>query len=269
MLKLDRYIIGLLSILLLASCEVVREDERLLPLVVTNDTTGRAQVLLEFTGFRCMNCPKAAAVADTLHQIYGDRLIEVSMHPASNPFTQGAAQYNYTCPDADTYYRYLGGNATTAFPTGNINLTTRGGSSLNDYHEWAAWLVQQMSEPTTVHIEARATYDADARKVTVNTSWYTTDPGYYNLVTWLVEDSVLGIQAMPDNSVNTSYYHRHVLRQAVGDVWGETIHANLFLDDNTVVFTLPEAYNSKHCSIVVAVLNEAKKIINARQTTIQ
>jgi hypothetical protein len=29
---------------------------------------------------------------------------------------------------------------------------------------------------------------------------------------WLIEDSVKGVQAMPDNSVNTEYYHRHVLR---------------------------------------------------------
>ena len=29
---------------------------------------------------------------------------------------------------------------------------------------------------------------------------------------WLVEDSVLGVQAMPDGSINTQYYHRHMLR---------------------------------------------------------
>ena len=34
---------------------------------------------------------------------------------------------------------------------------------------------------------------------------------------WLVEDSVLGVQAMPDGSVNMEYYHRHMLRDIQAD----------------------------------------------------
>ena len=34
---------------------------------------------------------------------------------------------------------------------------------------------------------------------------------------WLVEDSILGVQAMPDGTIDMAYYHRHVLRDIQAD----------------------------------------------------
>ena len=97
MLRIGKHIAFILSVLLFTACEVISENERLIPAPVPVDSTERTHVLIEFTGFRCVNCPKASAAAEALKQTYGERLIVVAMHPASNPFTQGAAQYDYTC----------------------------------------------------------------------------------------------------------------------------------------------------------------------------
>jgi len=114
------------------------------------------------------------------------------MHPASNPFTQG--RYDYTCPAADSIYRLMGGDASTPFPTGNINRTKYKDSYFIDPSEWATALLQAIRDSvnTTPLSDATVSY-------------------------WLIEDSVKGVQAMPDNSVNMEYYHRHVLRAIAAD----------------------------------------------------
>ena len=155
--------IYMVILLVCAGCEVIQESDRLIPF--ERETGGtRKHVLIEFTGFRCVNCPDAAKQAQLLQEQYGEELVVVSMHPASNPFTQG--RYDYTCPAADSIYRLMGGDS-----------------------EWATALLQAIRDSvnTTPLSDATVSY-------------------------WLIEDSVKGVQAMPDNTVNTEYYHRHVLR---------------------------------------------------------
>ena len=269
MVRIGKYIATMLSVIVLAGCEVIGESERLVPVPVPVDSTERAHVLIEFTGFRCVNCPKASAEAEELKQTYGERLIVVAMHPASNPFTQGAAKYDYTCEEADVYYRYMGGNATTPFPTGNINIVDYEEGYLNDYPTWATLLAQQMSQPTQVHLNVLAVLESSMNIVTVTTTASADKKQDYRLVTWLIEDSIQGAQAMPDGTVNREYYHRHVLRMATGDPWGENRTIPFTPIAVTTTMTLPDGCDMQHCSIVVAALDDKNRIINARQTTIQ
>ena len=165
----------------LTSCEVIPESEQLIPVQIP-DTSAHRHVLLEFTGFRCVNCPAAAETAANLQHLYGDKLIVIALHPASNPFTQGA--YDYTCPEADSIYQFLGGLPTTSFPTGSIDMRLFDDSYFVSPADWATKLNTLHHTPSTIH----------------HTSY------------WLVEDSICGPQAMPDGTVNMQYYHRHVLR---------------------------------------------------------
>ena len=79
-------------------CEIIPADEQLIP--IEPGQGGRRHVLVEYTGFRCVNCPAAAEKARELEERYEGQLYIVSLHPASNPFTQG--KYDYTCPEADS-----------------------------------------------------------------------------------------------------------------------------------------------------------------------
>lgn len=222
----------------LTGCEVIGENERLIEVPVVADSERRI-VLVEFTGFRCVNCPKAAEEAETLKELYGDMLITVSMHPASNPFTQGA--YDYTCEAADVYYQYMGGTATTPFPKGNVNFRDDGKGYLHDYPEW----------PTLVAEEtAREIESAAVRRLT-----------------WIVEDSVPGVQAMPDGSVDMHYYHRHVLRGTVGDVWGEP--SSTLPDTVPAGLVLPDGCNPTHCSIVYVLIDEDYCVVDAKELRIK
>ena len=70
--------------LLLAGCQVIPEDQQLLPLPNAQPVSNA--LLIEFTGFLCVNCPTAAEEARHLHEAYPDNLVVVAMHPADNLF---------------------------------------------------------------------------------------------------------------------------------------------------------------------------------------
>jgi len=213
-------------ILTLCACEVINEADRLIPVPLPQSSDHR-HVLLEFTGFRCVNCPEAAEKAASLQALYGENLIVIALHPASNPFTQGAAEYDYTCPEADSIYRFMGGTETTPFPTGNIDMKPTENGYLIDHVEWGARLNTAMTD----------------------TLWDPNTP--HQISYWLVEDSVLGAQIMPDGSTNMNYYHRHVLRAI----------------SNEPIGRLPEKCNPAHCSVVTIYtdLND-KHILQAYET---
>lgn len=199
-------------------CEIIPADEQLI--LIDTGESGRRHVLVEYTGFRCVNCPAAAEKARELEERYEGQLYIVSLHPASNPFTQG--KYDYTCPEADSIYRWMGGNASTPFPTGNIDLKPYNGNWFIDPQEWATALYETMKDKLVPSPEEK------------------TETAY-----WLIEDSVKGAQAMPDNSVNMEYYHRHVLR-AIADK--EPID-------------IPEGCDARHLSVLVLTLDPNDKHI--------
>lgn len=221
MRKLFVYI---LTALILVSCEVIDWNDRFIP--VDGQTGTRKHVLIEFTGFRCVNCPTAAETAQSLEAMYEGQLYVVSLHPASNPFTQG--KYDYTCPAADSIYQWMGGDVTTPFPAGSIDLEPFEGEWFADMSSWA----------TMVYL---------AMKDSVAPSLDEPEKSY-----WLIEDSVLGVQAMPDGTVNNQYYHRHVLRD---------------VNANKEQLEIKDSYNKQQLYLLELYLDpNDKHIINAYET---
>ncbi len=260
----------LTALCMFTGCEVIGENERLIAVQLPVDSAGRNHVLIEFTGFRCVNCPKADTVAEKLRHTYGERLITVAMHPASNPFTRGADKYDYTCPAADTYYLYMGGNATTPFPTGNIDMLASADGFLSVYPLWATRLAEQMGEPASVQLAASASLKPASRQLTVRTRCFAIDKQDLQMAVWLVEDSIIGAQALPPyGTVDTAYCHNHVLRAALSAEWGEPVTAQPQPEELIFDTALPEGCDAKHCSVVVVAMDQNKSIINAKQIKIE
>ena len=239
-------------ILALCACEVIPENARLIP-TEADPNGNRTHVLLEFTGFRCVNCPTAAETARTLQSIYGDKLIVVALHPATNPFTQGL--YDYTCPAADSVYLFMGGTASTPFPTGNIDLTQRNEHWFFDHAEWPATVDEAMKDSVcpTLHVQAES--DTIERDINIYAScdYYFSVARDALLALWLVEDSIQGAQAMPDGSANMEYYHRHVLRAVADDKpFGIPTSPELM----RFHMPLPAACNPDKCTIVGLLLDK-------------
>lgn len=244
-------------------CEVIKEEDRYLPMPVPY--SARTHVMIEFTGFRCVNCPKASETAQDLKNVYGEQLVVVAMHPASNPFTQGL--YDYTCPAADVYYQTCGGTAQTPFPTGSIDLQTENNSYFFDPSEWAARLNRVMQDTVCPYLRSEIA-DATTDTLTVITyaSSATTKEG--RIAIWLVEDSIQGVQAMPDGSVNTQYYHRHMLRTTgIDGAWGTTCQISPLVTRIEQQIVLPEDCRPAYCTIVTVLMDQNdNNILQAYET---
>ena len=265
-----RIYIGLLAVLMCA-CEVIKEEERLIPLPREEFRTNRTHVLIEYTGFRCVNCPTAAELAQSLVQLYDSQLIVVAMHPASNPFTQGAAKFDYTTPAADVYYQFMHGTKTTPFPIGNIDFTPENEQYLFEPNMWAAQLSRVMNDSTRVSVSVEAEIDTLTRQIAVTTKLFSDTLIDCRLALWLVEDSVLGAQAMPDGTNNMAYYHRHLLRESLDEeAWGKAVFVKGEEEAFSTTHSLPEKYNAQQCHIVAVLMDkEDYHILNAKQTPIK
>lgn len=256
-----KHLLSILSLaFLLAACEVIDPADRLLPVDAVPQSS-RRHVLLEFTGFRCVNCPSAEATAVELQSLYAERLIVIALHPASNPFTKGV--YDYTCPAADSVYRFVGGTASTPFPTGCINLTPDAeGHYFRDHELWGAALLLAMQDTVCPSLSLTATLDTLTRRVDARISYSSRDD--MRVALWLVEDSVVGPQAMPDGSVLMDYTHRHVLRTSAFDTpFGVPALAGA----TTTYIPLPDGCDAAHCSLVALLLDATNyHILNAYET---
>ena len=250
-----------LSAVVLMSCQVIKEEDRLIE-VGNTEPVSRA-LIAECTGFKCMNCPNAPQTAYTLLKTYSENLVVVELHPKTNTFCQTKKpEYDYTCPEADTIYTWLGGTSTTPFPTGSVNFST----GLVDYLEWPALVRMAIVKETIgkIHVQVNR---LDGRNIEVG--WHAEaasskagDDGKtieLQTMLWLIEDSIVGPQKMPDGSTNMEYVHNHVLRASVlPHVFGRTdsyIVNQPANDIHTLTYMVPQMNNGQsirleHCAIV-------------------
>ena len=205
--------------LMLVGCQVIPENEQILPLPVTAPQSN--SLLIEFTGFLCVNCPTAAAEAQRLHEAYPDNLVVVAMHPSDNHFTQTTiAEYDYTCPEANVYYNYFGGTGTTPFPTGTVDFQ----QGWLDYPSWGAAVRNSVMQKKHGHVEMELSkIDDESRSFAFSLVVSADSTLEAQVLLWLVDDNVQGAQLMPDGSENMNYTHRHMLRASVlEDPWGSS-----------------------------------------------
>ena len=259
--------------LALSACEVIPENEQIVEVFTPADTSQykRASLLVEFSGWRCMNCPNAAAVAHELQEQYGEELVVVVMHPESNPNTRyGNNQaVNFTCPEADSVYIHMGGTNATPFPTGNINYHMQDNSYFSSSDTWATQVSQYYGGSTI--IMQQSVY-CDAKDVTIDVELYHLGSSSQldaTLQIWLTEDGIVGKQIMPDGKTNNEYTHNHLLRASVlPSVWGEAhVLPNLTPKNFTYHYTLPDKVVAENCHIV-SVLSVGGIVVQTKETKI-
>lgn len=252
---------------LFAACEVIAPEDRNKEIFTPTDPSAvkRTSLLIEYSGWRCMNCPIAADAAHNLQEQYGEQLVVVVMHPESNPNTRytnnkgkvDESVKQYICPEADSIYVKMGGTATTEFPRGNVNMVK---DETNGYfyqwQEWATQVSQAYANPQPMLLALEVQGNTDSRDIWMaiditNLDTKTTDA---TLQVWVTEDSVMGKQYMPDGTQNKNYAHNHLLRASITPIWGDKISMNAHMTQQVVYeYTLPEKVVKENCNIVALV----------------
>ena len=204
--------------LALTACSNIGEDERLLP-IETSDF--RRNVLIEdFTGQKCVNCPKATDAINDIIKAFGeDHVIAVAIH--SGPFSvtgsKGLAT-DFTQQYWDAWFTNEGQ------PIAKINR----GAATNEYGNWSYDAMKAMLEETDVDIALDTKYDAAKQTVEVCAIVSGMPDEKAHLQVWLTEDGIVATQYMPDDQpAKKDYIHNHILRDALNGAWGEELTFNV------------------------------------------
>lgn len=227
----------------LVACDHIPEDERFI--YVKPAAVSRTVLIEDFTGQRCVNCPNATEAIEQLIEQYGDSgVIAVGIH--SGPFGKSTPLLT---AEGDEYYNYW---KVQEQPSGMVNR-----HAVSNYPSWAAQVYEEIQKTAPMSIKLEVELDKDARKIEVTSRMMATD-GNVNgkLQLWLVEDSIVSPQFMPDGTAMRDYVHNHVFRQSINGTWGEDV--TIPEGDSRVAFSsldIVETYNIDHLSVVAFVYN--------------
>lgn len=259
---------------LLTSCEVIPNGEQEKVIFTPTDPSAvkRTSLLIEYSGWQCVNCPTAAEEAHRLKELYGENLVVVVMHPESNPNTRhnNKPALNYTCPEADSVYLMMGGTNTTPFPTGNINMVKDASKGyFQDFAQWATQVSQAYENPKPVLLSQEVRGYADSRDIwmAVDITNLDTKAIEATLQVWLTEDSVIGSQKKPEGT-DKEYAHNHLMRASITPMWGEILPIDAHMTQQAVYeYTLPDKVVKENCNIV-AIVSINGEVVQASETKI-
>ena len=259
---------------LLTSCEVIPAGKREEVIFTPTDPSAvkRSSLLIEYSGWQCVNCPTAAEEAHRLKELYGEDLVVVVMHPESNPNTRhnNKPALNYTCPEADSIYIVMGGTNTTPFPTGNVNMVqvaTKG--YFQDFDKWGTLISQAYATPKPILLsqEVKGTMDSKDINIVVDITNLDTQAIEATLQVWLTEDSVMGSQKKPEGT-DKNYAHNHLMRASISPLWGEKLPIDAHMTQQVVYeYPLPDKVVKENCNIV-SLVSVNGEVVQAKETRI-
>ena len=201
-----------------------------------NMNTERNVLIEDFTGHKCTYCPWAA---DNAHQIKLDnpgRVYIASIHGSPNGisgFQTVDANYphDFTNEDGLEISIYFGTNdgGFPGNPRGPVSRITYGGNIFQHPQEWNDMTNSAIAQNNLkVNLQAQSEYYPETRGYFLFTEIdilaTELDPNNLAQVVYLMEDSLVGDQKMEDNSHNTTYIHRDIMRGCIdGRAFGRTL----------------------------------------------
>lgn len=201
------------------------------PVFSANPNTQRSVLIEDFTGHLCTYCPPAADTAHALHNQYGDRVLAATIH--AGPTGLGAFQetstlfpIDWTNPEGLAIGAYFGGMAGSAFignPRGSVSRILTGGQYTQATGDWRSVVENALPSPLKVNLQSEANYYPSTRGVFLHAEVEVLDNAVLSddlhIVVYLLEDSLVGKQKMPNNTTNENYVHRDIMRGCIGSTW--------------------------------------------------
>lgn len=241
-------ILTALLTLTMSACSHIDESDRL---IYVKPADVKRRVLLEdFTGQRCVNCPKASDEIKALQEQYGeDHVIAVSIHSGPLGFYTKGDYLGLSTEVGDEYYDHW------ALEYQPVGLIDRGAPL--EYTAWNARIREELEKTAPVEIDIelhqndnQLTVQAEVMGIDGTTSG--------KLQLWLTEDGITAFQMMPDGTRNMEYIHRHVFRAAINGTWGESVSVaeGETFTTKDYLFAIPEGWNADRLSVVAFVYND-------------
>lgn len=247
MKKITYIAIALLAIIA-SSCSNIADDERLI--YVEPAKASRNVLIEDFTGQRCVNCPKATDAIHEIQEVYGENVIAVAIH--SGPFGGLSARNPGLMTPTGKEYWNAWFDSTQGQPVAKINRSI----TSDTYGNWAADVQACLAQSTDVVIEAKSECNKETGEMTINVNTRANVGRKAKIQVWLTEDNIVARQDMPDGSHNNEYVHQHVFRAAVNGTWGEDITYTENEQHLNWTTTLDETWDFNNVNVVVFVYDD-------------
>lgn len=211
------------------------------PIFNVNTNTKRNVLIEDFTGHKCVYCPAAADLAHVLHENNPDRVFIASIHsgPQGKEEFQTVSLPEYPMDFTNLYGleigTYFGANdgGFSGNPRGTVNRVNNG----NIFVSPAAWTNLSNSilnsNNLKVNLQTHLNYYPQTKGAFLHVEIEKLDQSITNdlaVVSYLIEDSLVGDQKMSDNTHNDAYIHRDIHR---GNIDGKTFGRILNSSDIT------------------------------------
>ena len=269
-----------------ASCDKLEPPYcEIAPPPIPGDTIFKKVLLEEYTGFRCPNCPNAAAEAHDLKHLYGDRLVVMAMHvgvlamPVNSPF-----DYDFRTSTASTWDNFFGPSA-VGLPKGMVNRIGYPvqANYILDYGNWGSLISQIIYDSADANIEIHSTLNESTRQidVSIDAYFYSQLNGNYYVNVCIIEDSIVKPQKDANLGDILDYNHMHALRGSISSVWGDSLTANPTADSSNFIsksfptYTIANDRVLKNCSLIAFIYrrdaadNNQYEVIQAEEKRIK
>lgn len=276
------FFLGLIASLYLTACTYVEQpyinppvDPSACPAPTfpANTNTRKNILFEEFTGHTCGNCPGGAYDIRTIYiPQYGDTLVVVSVHAGGFALVElPGYPTNFSTVSGEAYNDFFG---VSGYPVGMINRVPFPSTSpLIGKPNWANALTIEAAKPLEVNLQMITDYDSVSNKlcVHVESDFLVNKTGQYNLIVYLVEDSIVAPQKNypgsgdPDYAIPTeyNYMHRHVLRANLNGTWGSSVvngsanSGDKFV--NSIQYQVNPSWNKHRLHLVAYIYDNANK----------
>ncbi len=181
---------------------------------VSDDVQPKNVLMEEFTGTGCYWCPDGHAVADRMAHVWPGRVFPMNIHT-------GSLAKAYTTTEGNQIGQYFDCES-AGYPSGDVNRCDFGSGFLMSRSLWQEAAATVLAEAAPVNLLLQGQYDASSGQLSVYVEGVFTSEvvADQRLCVLLLQDNVWGYQ---NGSTSGSYCHRHILRKALTDVWGDPI----------------------------------------------
>lgn len=262
-MKLKNILLGAASAIAIfatVACQEVDPNDRLI--YVKPAEVGRAVLIEDFTGQKCINCPNGTNAINNIVEAYGEEnVVAVGIHSGPLGLKDSKKALGLVTDTGNEYYKHWDSQSKLGQPWALINRAT---APNQDYNTWANYVGALISKKAALSLSVNNIYDATSRKLTIDVKAFGTDGNTTGkLQVWLIEDGIVASQKMPDGSTNKEYVHNHVFRATVNDTWGDDVTVNEgATTEKQYEYTLPEKWNAEKVSVVAFVYdnNEVQQV---------
>ncbi len=242
------------------------------------NTNTLTNVLIEdFTGHRCFNCPNAATLAHNLMNANPGRVFVAGIHSSAvgmSDFQEENAEYptilyNDIAFEIGTHFGSQPGTSFIGNPHGAISRLRTGTDNTSAPGTWSSKTSTVLARTLQVNIQAEHNYFPSTRGLFLHTEVDVLDAGITSdlgLVVYVLEDSVVGPQLMPDLTTNNTYVHRDILRACIDNkAFGRTLQpSDLGTNGKYYVnysYKLPDEYEVENMHLLIYVYDKTTEEI--------